>query len=82
MHYYSTSPDGAMVEWSVAKRLPMNEEESVELFRKKLQGEYLETDKLDELTRELEGLPLALAQAAAFIQMNSLTVHFYLKLYK
>lgn len=64
------------------KVLPMNEGESVELFCKQLQGEYLETDKLNELTRELEGLPLALAQAAAFIQMNSLTVHDYLKLHK
>jgi hypothetical protein len=45
----------------------MNEGESVELFCKQLQGECLETNKLDELTRELEGLPLALAQAAAFI---------------
>ena len=40
---------------------PMNEDESVELLCKQLQGERLETDKLDELTRELEGLPLALA---------------------
>jgi hypothetical protein len=56
----------------------MNEKESVELFCKQFQGESLETDELDELTRQLEGLPLALAQAAAFIQMNSLTVHTYL----
>jgi len=61
---------------------PMNEGESVELFSKQFQGESLETNELGELTRELEGLPLALAQAAAFIQMNSLTVHAYLKLYK
>jgi tetratricopeptide (TPR) repeat protein len=61
---------------------PMNEGESVELFSKQFQVESLETNELGELTRELEGLPLALAQAAAFIQMNSLTVHAYLKLYK
>jgi hypothetical protein len=60
----------------------MNEKESVELFCKQLRGECLKTDELNELTRELEGLPLALAQAAAFIQMNSLTVRAYLKLYK
>jgi tetratricopeptide (TPR) repeat protein len=64
------------------KVLPMNKEESVELFRKQFHEECLDTDKLDELTRELEGLPLALAQAAAFIQMNSLTFSTYLKLYK
>jgi hypothetical protein len=64
------------------KVLPMNKEESVELFRKQFQGERLNTDKLDELTRELKGLPLALAQAAAFIQMNSLTFDACLKMYK
>src|SRR5579862_1380519 len=62
--------------------LPMNEAESIELFRQQLKGEFLETDKLNELARELEGIPLALAQAAAFIQMNSLQLHDYLKLYK
>ena len=55
------------------KVLPMNKEESIEIFRKQFQGEHLHTNNLDELTRELEGLPLALTQAAAFIQMNSLT---------
>jgi hypothetical protein len=60
----------------------VNKEESVELFRKQFRGEHLDTDKLDELTGELGGLPLALAWAAAFIQMNSLTVHVCLKLYK
>ena len=39
------------------KVLPMNKEESVELFRKQFQGERLDTDRLDELTRELEGFP-------------------------
>src|SRR5437016_5031963 len=48
------------------KVIPMNKEESVELFRKQFQGEYLNTDKADELARELEGLPLALAQVAVF----------------
>lgn len=62
--------------------LPVNKEESVELFCKQFQGECLDTEKLDELTRELEGLPLALAQAAVFIQMNLLTVDTYLKIYK
>jgi tetratricopeptide (TPR) repeat protein len=64
------------------KVLPMNKEESAELFRKQFQGERLDTDKLGEVTRELEGLPLALSQAAAFIQMNSITFDVYLKLYK
>ena len=64
------------------KVLPMNKEESVELFRKQFQGERLDTNKLGEVTRELEGLPLALSQAAAFIQMNSITFDAYLKLYK
>jgi hypothetical protein len=47
-----------------------------------LKGEFLKTDELEEVTGELEGLPLALAQAAAFIQMNSLPLHDYLKLCK
>ncbi|KAL7916944.1 hypothetical protein ACQKWADRAFT_317718 [Trichoderma austrokoningii] len=59
--------------------LRMNEEESVQLLRAKL-GDINTTTELSMLSSQLEHLPLALAQAAAFIQETSTTVHKYLQL--
>lgn len=67
---------------SLIKVDPINKTESAELFRRQLKGETIEPDTLEELMSELEGLPLALSQAAVFAQMNSLPLHEYLKLYK
>lgn len=61
---------------------PLNREDSTILFRKHVFDVEVEDDNLDELIAEVEGLPLALAQAAAFITQMSETLETYLKLYK
>ncbi|KAB5581194.1 P-loop containing nucleoside triphosphate hydrolase protein [Coniochaeta sp. 2T2.1] len=58
----------------------MDDRESDLLLRGKLDDEELERDELLVLSSRLEYLPLALVQAAAFIQENSITVSDYLQL--
>jgi tetratricopeptide (TPR) repeat protein len=58
----------------------MDEDESDQLLRAKLEDEGLDRDELLVLSSRLEYLPLALVQAAAFIQENSITVSDYLRL--
>ncbi|KAL5085051.1 hypothetical protein Trisim1_010951 [Trichoderma cf. simile WF8] len=60
--------------------LRMNEGESVQLLRAKLRDISATNTQLSTLSSQLEHLPLALAQAAAFIQETSITVHKYLQL--
>ncbi|QYS99511.1 hypothetical protein H0G86_006637 [Trichoderma simmonsii] len=60
--------------------LRMNEGESVQLLRAKLKDISATNTQLSTLSSQLEHLPLALAQAAAFIQETSITVHKYLQL--
>ncbi|PNP50290.1 hypothetical protein THARTR1_08998 [Trichoderma harzianum] len=60
--------------------LRMNEEESAQLLRAKLKDISATMTELSTLSSQLEHLPLALAQAAAFIQETSITVHKYLQL--
>ncbi|KAL6900028.1 hypothetical protein GGI43DRAFT_406131 [Trichoderma evansii] len=60
--------------------LRMDEEESAQLLRTKLKGISTTITELSTLSSQLEHLPLALAQAAAFIQETSITVHKYLQL--
>ncbi|WZH48136.1 uncharacterized protein QYS62_009302 [Fusarium acuminatum] len=57
----------------------MDEDESIQLLRQGLQGDE-STEDLLQLSSRLEFLPLALVQAAAFIQENSITVNDYLQL--
>jgi tetratricopeptide (TPR) repeat protein len=59
----------------------MSKTESRELIESKLSKEVCLTPGVEALTKLLEHLPLALAQAAAFIQENSLTIDEYLELY-
>ncbi|KAM0252581.1 hypothetical protein ACHAQJ_007618, partial [Trichoderma viride] len=60
--------------------LRMNEEESAQLLRAKLKDISTTITELSTLSSKLEHLPLALAQAAAFIQETCITVHKYLQL--
>ncbi|PTB40369.1 hypothetical protein M441DRAFT_459641 [Trichoderma asperellum CBS 433.97] len=60
--------------------LRMNEAESAQLLRAKLKDISTTITELSTLSSQLEHLPLALAQAAAFIQETSITVHKYLQL--
>ncbi|KAF3074352.1 hypothetical protein CFAM422_003689 [Trichoderma lentiforme] len=60
--------------------LRMNEEESAQLLRARLKDTIATTTELSTLSSQLEHLPLALAQAAAFIQETSITVGKYLQL--
>ncbi|KAL6832120.1 hypothetical protein V8C40DRAFT_163757 [Trichoderma camerunense] len=60
--------------------LRMNEEESAQLLRAKLKNTSATITEVSMLSSQLEHLPLALAQAAAFIQETSITVHEYLQL--
>ena len=59
---------------------PMDQAESSQLIYERLEDEDLEPSHISLLTARLESLPLALVQAAAFIQENSLTVIKYLQL--
>jgi len=59
---------------------PMNQEESDQLIGKRLEGDNTDAMQTSILSSRLEHLPLALVQAAAFIQENSLTVRKYVQL--
>ncbi|SPO02369.1 uncharacterized protein DNG_05042 [Cephalotrichum gorgonifer] len=59
---------------------PMDEDESGSLLRARLEGEDLDPEDLSTLCSQLEYLPLALAQAAAFIQENCIPVSEYIQL--
>ena len=59
---------------------PMDQAESSQLIHERLEDKDLEHSHISLLTAHLESLPLALVQAAAFIQENSLTVIKYLQL--
>ena len=59
----------------------MSETESNELVRTKLDGYVPSTEEVNKLTNLLEQFPLALVQAASFMQENSITVSEYLELY-
>jgi hypothetical protein len=58
----------------------LDENESDQLLRTKLEDEELDRDELLVLSSRLEYLPLALVQAAAFIQENTIPVSEYLRL--
>lgn len=58
----------------------MDETESASLLQVRLEGERLTSTDLPELSSKMEYLPLALAQAAAFIQENTMSVDQYLQL--
>ncbi|EHK42483.1 hypothetical protein TRIATDRAFT_293811 [Trichoderma atroviride IMI 206040] len=60
--------------------LRMNGEESVQLLRAKLGDINTTSTDLSTLSSHLEHLPLALVQAAAYIQERCITVHKYLQL--
>ncbi len=59
----------------------MNVEESVSLLSTRL-GDNQSEESLKELTEELGQIPLALVQAASFINQNNMTVGRYLQLYR
>ncbi|KAM0272873.1 hypothetical protein ACHAQH_008539, partial [Verticillium albo-atrum] len=58
----------------------MNEDEAVSLLRARLEDADPTPPELSALTARLEFLPLALIQAAAFIQENCVTIEKYLQL--
>ena len=58
----------------------MNAEESVHLLSTRLSNSQPE-ESLKQLTQELGQIPLALVQAASFINQNKMTVEKYLQLY-
>jgi hypothetical protein len=58
----------------------MDHAESNQLIYKRLENDELDPSQVSLLTSQLENLPLALVQATAFIQENSLTVVKYLEL--
>ena len=58
----------------------MNAEESVDLLSTRLSNSQSE-ELLKQLTQELGHIPLALVQAASFINQNDMTVENYLQLY-
>ncbi|KAK5651335.1 hypothetical protein OQA88_12568 [Cercophora sp. LCS_1] len=58
----------------------MGEDESRQLLQGKLKGHNLDPEELATLSARLEHLPLALGQAAAFIQKTSISVNGYLRL--
>ncbi|KAK1765234.1 hypothetical protein QBC33DRAFT_495970 [Phialemonium atrogriseum] len=58
----------------------MEEEESRRLLHSRLRDEHIDSANLSIISSRLEHLPLALIQAAAFIQENSISVSEYLLL--
>jgi tetratricopeptide (TPR) repeat protein len=58
----------------------MDDDESVQLLRARLEEHNVDRSELSVLSAQLDHLPLALVQAAAFIQENSTTVSEYLQL--
>jgi hypothetical protein len=64
----------------VIEVVEMDQAESSQLIYKRLENDKLDPGQVSLLTTRLENLPLALVQATAFIQENSLTVVKYLEL--
>ncbi|KAL4755150.1 hypothetical protein BDW72DRAFT_55081 [Aspergillus terricola var. indicus] len=60
---------------------PMTSEEAKLLIKSNVTDQILEEDELDRLSELLGHLPLAIVQAAAFIQENSMSVSEYIELY-
>ena len=56
----------------------MSQAESIELIRKRIEGDSSDDSDLAVLTEQLGNLPLTLVQAAAFIQENTLSIKTYL----
>jgi hypothetical protein len=62
---------------------PMEEADSVELFKTKIPGDKSSESDLNELAKELEGIPLAITHAAAYIRSRPrVTVSVYLRLFR
>ncbi|KAL2816120.1 hypothetical protein BJX63DRAFT_430412 [Aspergillus granulosus] len=60
---------------------PMTSEESKCLIKNTVTDHYLEEADMDELSELLGHLPLAIVQAAAFMQENSMSISEYIELY-
>jgi tetratricopeptide (TPR) repeat protein len=60
---------------------PMTSEEAKVLIKSNVTDQILEEDELDRLSELLGHLPLAIVQAAAFMQENSMSVSEYIELY-
>jgi hypothetical protein len=58
----------------------MSVDEADQLLRAVLEDEAISAEKTSQLSSRLEHLPLALAQAAAFIQGNTISIDKYIKL--
>jgi tetratricopeptide (TPR) repeat protein len=58
----------------------MGDSESKELLEKKLEEDRIDPNDLSTLASRLENLPLALVQAAAFMQQKSVSIDKYLEL--
>lgn len=60
----------------------MNQAEAISLVRKRLGDDHQDNELMADLVNELEKIPLALAQASAFMQKNSLSIQEYLEILK
>jgi hypothetical protein len=60
---------------------PMTREESKCLIKRTVTDHYLEESDMDELSDLLGHLPLAILQAAVFMQENSMSISEYIELY-
>ncbi|PCD20339.1 hypothetical protein AU210_016206 [Fusarium oxysporum f. sp. radicis-cucumerinum] len=58
----------------------MTSDESSQLMRNILENDDIRDDEISGLATRLENLPLALAQAAAFIQENTISISRYIRL--
>lgn len=62
----------------------MSSQEALDLLKRCLGDQYDESERADaeELLEELSNIPLAIAQAAAFIQQNEIPISEYLEIYE
>ncbi|KAJ9660144.1 hypothetical protein H2201_007051 [Coniosporium apollinis] len=60
----------------------MNQAEAISLVRTRLGDDHQDNELMADLVNELDKIPLALTQAAAFMQKNSLSIQEYLEILK
>lgn len=62
--------------------LPLGQKEAETLLRSKLSEDEISQQDINEITKALDYLPLAITQAAAYLNQNNITIAKYLQLFR